>query len=68
MIAVIVMQGMAARLGIITQEGLAENLEHDFADRPILRNILCALVAIAIAVGGFAYMGGDLTGTALESA
>lgn len=64
-IAVIVMQGMAARLGIITQEGLAENLKHDFADRPVLRNILCGLVAVAIAVGGFAYMGGDLTGTAL---
>ena len=35
------MQGMAARLGIITQEGLAENLKHDFAERPVLRNILC---------------------------
>ena len=64
-IAVIVMQGMAARLGIITQEGLAENLKNDFANHPVLRNILCGLVAIAIAVGGFAYMGGDLTGTAL---
>ena len=64
-IAVIVMQGMAARLGIITQEGLAENLKHDFSDRPVLRNILCGLVAVAIAVGGFAYMSGDLTGTAL---
>lgn len=64
-IAVIVMQGMAARLGIITQEGLAENLKHDFSDRPVLRNILCGLVAVAIAVGGFAYMNGDLTGTAL---
>ena len=64
-IAVIVMQGMAARLGIITQEGLAENLKNDFANHPVLRNILCGRVAIASAVGGFAYMGGDLTGTAL---
>lgn len=64
-IAVIVMQGMAARLGIITQQGLAENLKQDFADKPVLRNLLCGLVAIAIAVGGFAYMAGDLTGTAL---
>ena len=31
-IAVIVMQGMAARIGIITQEGLAENMKHDFAE------------------------------------
>lgn len=64
-IAVIVVQGMAARLGIITQKDLAQNLVDDFADRPALRNILCGLVAIAIAIGGFAYMGGDLTGTAL---
>lgn len=64
-IAVIVVQGMSARLGIVTQDGLAENLKNDFADRPLLRNILCGLVAIAIAIGGFAYMGGDLTGTAL---
>lgn len=64
-IAVIVVQGMSARLGIITQEGLAENLKNDFADRPLLRNLLCGLVALAIVIGGFAYMGGDLTGTAL---
>ena len=64
-IAVIVMQGMAARLGIITQKDLAQNLVDDFADRPLLRNLLCGLVAIAIAIGGFAYMAGDLTGTSL---
>lgn len=64
-IAVIVVQGMSARIGIVTQNGLAENLKDDFADRPVLRNILCGLVAVAITIGGFAYMGGDLTGTAL---
>ncbi len=64
-ITVIVMQGMTARIGIITQEGLAENLVHDFRDRPILRVFLCGIVAVAIAIGGFAYMAGDLTGTSL---
>lgn len=64
-IAVIVMQGMAARLGIVTQMGLAENLVKDFEDRPALRNLLCGLVAVAITIGGFAYMSGDLTGTAI---
>ena len=64
-IAVIVVQGMSARIGIVTQNGLAENLKDDFADHPVLRNILCGLVAVAITIGGFAYMGGDLTGTAL---
>ncbi|WP_277302183.1 Nramp family divalent metal transporter [Veillonella caviae] len=64
-IAVIVTQGMAARLGVVTQKGLAENLMLDFANQPIIRNILVILVGIAITIGGFAYMGGDLTGTAL---
>lgn len=64
-IAVIIMQGMAARLGIVTQMGLAENLIKDFEDRPVLRNLLCGLVAVAITIGGFAYMSGDLTGTAI---
>lgn len=64
-IAVIVTQGMAARLGVVTQKGLAENLQDYFADSPFIRNVLVTLVALAIAIGGFAYMGGDLTGTAL---
>ena len=64
-IAVMVMQGMAARLGIVTQMGLAENLVKDFEDRPLLRNLLCGWVAVAITIGGFAYMSGDLTGTAI---
>lgn len=64
-IAVVVTQGMAARLGVVTQKDLAENLQLYFADKPALRKTLVTLVALAIAVGGFAYMGGDLTGTAL---
>lgn len=64
-IAVIVTQGMAARLGVVTQKDLAETLQIAFDDRPLLRKLLVTLVAVAIAVGGFAYMGGDLTGTAL---
>lgn len=64
-IAVIVTQGMAARLGVVTQRDLAETLQFAFEDRPLLRKLLVTLVVIAIVVGGFAYMGGDLTGTAL---
>lgn len=64
-IAVIVTQGMAARLGVVTQKDLAETLQFAFEDRPLLRKLLVTLVVIAIVVGGFAYMGGDLTGTAL---
>lgn len=64
-VAVIVLQGMASRLGIITQRGLAENLVEDFKANPVLQKTLCGLVAVSIAIGGFAYMAGDLTGTAI---
>ena len=64
-IAVVVMQEMAARLGIVTQNGLAEELVKDLSDRPPLKWFMVILVAAAITLGGFAYMGGDLTGTAI---
>lgn len=64
-IAVIVMQEMSARLGIITQNGLAEELVKELEDRPVAKWAMTLLVASAITLGGVAYMGGDLTGTAL---
>lgn len=64
-IAVIVMQEMAARLGIVTQNGLAEELVKELSDRPSLKWAMIILVASAIVLGGVAYMGGDLTGTAI---
>ena len=64
-IAVIVMQEMAARLGIVTQNGLTEELVKELSDRPSLKWAMIILVASAIVLGGVAYMGGDLTGTAI---
>lgn len=64
-IAVIVLQEMAARLGIVTQNGLAEELVKELSDRPVLKWAMVGLVASAITLGGVAYMGGDLTGTAI---
>lgn len=64
-IAVIVMQEMAARLGIVTQNGLAEELIKELQNRPILKWFMIVLVASAITLGGVAYMSGDLTGTAI---
>ena len=64
-LAVIGLEGRAARLGIVSLMGLAQNLVKDFENRPVLRNLLCGLVAVAITIGGFAYMSGDLTGTAI---
>lgn len=64
-IAVIVMQEMSARIGIVTKSGLAEAVISEFSDRPILKWLMIVLVATAIVTGGIAYMGGDLTGTAI---
>ena len=64
-VAVIIMQGMSARLGIVTQKGIPENLLKELKDRPALKNFMVFLVAAAILLGGVAYMSGDLTGTAL---
>ena len=64
-IAVIVLQGMCARLGIVTRTGLAESLVEYLKDRPVFENFMVFLVSISIITGGVAYMGGDLTGTAI---
>ncbi len=62
-IATIVLQEMAARLGVVTREGLAEAIGKTFQNR-ILKYLSLGLVGLAIPLGCVAYMGGDLTGSA----
>ncbi len=64
-IAVIVLQEMASRFGIVTQTGLADGIVSYLKDRPTVKAIMKAVIAISISLGGVAYMGGDLTGTAM---
>lgn len=64
-VAVIVLQEMASRFGIVTQTGLAEGIMSYLKDRPVLRKLMASVIAISITLGGMAYMGGDLTGTAM---
>lgn len=64
-VAVIVLQGMAARLGIVTQKGICENIIDRLKKRPFLKHIVALVIALPIILGGYAYMGGDLTGTAM---
>lgn len=64
-IAVIVTQEMAARLGVVTQKCLSANLVEELSDRPVFKWGMVVLVVSAITLGGIAYMGGDLTGTAI---
>lgn len=62
-IATIVLQEMAARLGVVTREGLSEAIAKTFENK-MLKNLSLGLVGLAIPLGCVAYMGGDLTGSA----
>lgn len=64
-IAAVVLQEMASRFGIVTQMGLADGVMPYFKGKPVLRNVLAGVIAFSITLGGMAYMGGDLTGTAM---
>ena len=64
-IATIILQEMSARLGIISQKGLAEHIVNVFGENKFLKNLSIFLVGGAITLGGIAYMSGDLIGTSL---
>ena len=60
-VATIIFQEMAARIGIVTQEGLGENIR-DRISHPVLKWIAIVIVIIAIFVGNTAYETGNITG------
>ena len=64
-IATIILQEMSARLGIITQKGLAEHIVEIFEENKLFKIITILFVGGAITLGGIAYMSGDLIGTSL---
>lgn len=63
-VATIVLQEMASRLGLGGRIGLGEAMRRTFAN-PIAKILMVILVVAAIGIGGAAYAGGDTTGTAL---
>ncbi|WP_027963741.1 Nramp family divalent metal transporter [Halalkalibacillus halophilus] len=63
-ITTIFLQEMAARLGIITGNGLGEAVRSQF-ERPVLKYGAVILIGLSIGIGCAAYMAGDLTGGAL---
>lgn len=63
-VATIILQQMAARLGIITQEGLGEAIVKQF-DNPLMKKLSIWLVGFSITFGCASYISGDLTGTSL---
>ncbi len=63
-IATIILQEMAARLGVVTQQGLGENIRSTFK-QPVLRAAAIVLVVSAIVVGNGAYQSGNISGASL---
>ena len=60
-IATIIFQEMAARLGIVTQKGLGENIREKISNKT-LKVIAVAIVIVAIFIGNIAYETGNLVG------
>ena len=63
-VATLVLQEMAVRLGVVTKQGLASAIHAQFTS-PLGRWIAALLIISAIGVGNTAYQGGNLTGAAL---
>ena len=63
-IATIVLQEMAARVGIITQKGLAEIIKEQIK-HPIFQKFIIFLILGAIVIGNAAYEAGNISGAAL---
>ncbi len=62
--ATIILQEMAARLGVVTQSGLADVIKHEIVS-PYARNLIIVIILGAIVVGNAAYEGGNIGGGAL---
>ncbi|MFU8785059.1 Nramp family divalent metal transporter [Aliidiomarina sp.] len=63
-IATMILQEMSARVGVVTQRGLGENLR-TVIERPSLRIPFYILVIAAVVIGNAAYQGGNLTGASI---
>ena len=63
-IATIVLQEMSARLGIVTQNGLADAIKNELKT-PWIRFLLLSVVLLAIVVGNAAYEAGNIGGATL---
>jgi len=63
-IATVVLQEMAARVGIITQKGLADIIKEQIKS-PALKKIAIILILSAIVIGNAAYEAGNISGASL---
>ncbi|MFT5215671.1 MAG: manganese transport protein [Glaciecola sp.] len=63
-VATIVLQEMSARLGIITQKGLAEIIRTEIK-HPVFKGLSIVLILSAIVIGNAAYEAGNISGGVL---
>jgi NRAMP (natural resistance-associated macrophage protein)-like metal ion transporter len=63
-LATVVLQEMAARLGIVSQKGLSEIIRSEIKN-PVLRGFAIVLILSAIVIGNAAYEAGNISGGAL---
>ena len=60
-VATILLQEMAARLGIVSQKGLSEVIRNEIKN-PLLRRFALVLILSAIVIGNAAYQAGNISG------
>jgi Mn2+/Fe2+ NRAMP family transporter len=63
-VATIILQEMAARVGILTQKGLATVIKEQISN-PVLKKAALLLILGAVVIGNAAYEAGNITGSAL---
>ena len=63
-LATLVLQEMAARLGVVSQKGLSEVISNEIKS-PLIKNIVIALILLAIVIGNAAYEAGNISGGVL---
>lgn len=63
-VATIILQEMAARLGVVTQKGLSEVIRSQVSN-PLLRTLAIVLILSAIVIGNAAYEAGNISGSIL---
>lgn len=64
-LATMILQEMAARLGVVSQLGLGEAIMQRFAEAPILKWAAAGLIIAALFIGNAAYEGGNIAGAVL---
>lgn len=64
-IATIILQEMAARIGIVTNKGLGSAIRESFESTPSLKLLAVALVIAALGIGNSAFQSGNISGASM---